>query len=244
MDFSADLRIHRYDLAIRTVADQPRAAAARPANFRTHERFGEMVSYLARRMSRPRVVAIVLALAAILVVSLLPTWRAEAATPAAAPAATPAGTAARPVPTPAGRVLLLGRIAPHLQQLTVADLAAKYPQHTQTVTFQSGAGPQSHTYTGPTLYDVLQAAKPTFRSDVKNDALRYAAVIHASDGYESVLSWGEIDPGFAGTEALLAVTQDGVSLAKEGPRLTAPGDTKGGRYVSGVTAVTLVRAGL
>ncbi|WP_261566342.1 hypothetical protein [Frankia gtarii] len=203
-----------------------------------------MVSYLARRMSRPRVVAIVLALAAILVVSLLPTWRAEAATPAAAPAATPAGTAARPVPTPAGRVLLLGRIAPHLQQLTVADLAAKYPQHTQTVTFQSGAGPQSHTYTGPTLYDVLQAAKPTFRSDVKNDALRYAAVIHASDGYESVLSWGEIDPGFAGTEALLAVTQDGVSLAKEGPRLTAPGDTKGGRYVSGVTAVTLVRAGL
>ncbi|WP_261556315.1 hypothetical protein [Frankia tisae] len=199
-----------------------------------------MVSYLARRMSRPRVVAIVLALAAILVVSLLPTWRAEAATPAA----TPAGTAAGLIPTLPGRVLLLGRITPHLQQLSVADLAAKYPQHTQTVTFQSGAGPQTHTYTGPTLYDVLQAAKPTFRSDVKNDALRYAAVIHASDGYESVLSWGEIDPGFAGTEALLAVTQDGVSLAKEGPRLTAPGDTKGGRYVSGVTAVTLVRAGL
>ncbi|CAJ60816.1 MULTISPECIES: hypothetical protein [Frankia] len=199
-------------------------------------------------MSRPRVVAIVLALAAILVVSLLPTWRAEAATPAATPApaaaAAPAKAVPHPLPTlPPGRVVLLGRIA-HPVLLTVADLAAKYPQHTQTVSFQSGAGPQTHTYTGPLLYDVLQAAKPALRSDVKNDALRYAAVVHASDGYESVVSWGEIDPGFANTEALLAVTQDGVSLAKEGPRLTAPGDTKGGRYVSGVTAVTLVRAGL
>ncbi|MCM3925219.1 hypothetical protein ND748_26575, partial [Frankia sp. AiPs1] len=62
-----------------------------------------MVSYLARRMSRPRVVAIVLALAAILVVSLLPTWRAEAATPAATPAPAPAqrdGAGARALPCP------------------------------------------------------------------------------------------------------------------------------------------------
>ena len=33
---------------------------------------------------------------------------------------------------------------------------------------------------------------------------------------------------------LLAVTQDGVELDKQGPRLIMPGDVKGGRYVSGV----------
>jgi hypothetical protein len=128
-------------------------------------------------------------------------------------------------------------------RLTVADLTTTYPQHTQTVTFQSGTGPQTHTYTGPLLYDVLQASGPTFRADVKNDALRYAAVVHASDGYESVVSWGEIDPGFAGSASLLAVTEDGKSLAASGPRLTAPHDTKGGRYVTGVISVTLERVG-
>lgn len=174
--------------------------------------------------------------------SLLPTWRAQAAPtgPTPAPAPAQAATSAR---LPAGQILLLGRIARPLR-LSVADLATKYPQHTQTVTFSSGSGQQTRTYTGPLLYDVLQAAKPSLRAEVKNDALRYAVVVHASDGYESVVSWGEIDPGFAHTQALLAVTEDGRSLAAEGPRLTAPNDTKGGRYVSGITSVVLARVGL
>ncbi|MCK9896935.1 hypothetical protein [Frankia sp. AgB32] len=198
-----------------------------------------MLSNIARKLSPSRVVAIVLALTAAVILSLLPTWRAQAATPTPTPAVEAAGKTTLGQP---GRVLLLGRIA-HPLRLTVADLATKYPQHTQTVTFASSAGQQTHTYTGPLLYDVLQAATPSFRADVKNDALRYAAVVHASDGYESVVSWGEIDPGFAGSESLLAVTEDGASLATTGPRLTAPDDTKGGRYVSGVTTVALVRVG-
>ncbi|CAO5245084.1 molybdopterin-binding protein [Frankia sp. AgKG'84/4] len=200
-----------------------------------------MLSHIARKLSPPRVVAIVLALTAAVLLSLLPTWRAQAATPTPAPATE--AEAVSSTPGQPGRVLLLGRIARPLR-LTVADLASKYPQHTQTVTFASAAGQQTHTYTGPLLYDVLQAARPSFRADVKNDALRYAAVVHASDGYESVVSWGEIAPGFAGSASLLAVTEDGASLATTGPRLTAPDDTKGGRYVSGVTAVLLARVGL
>ncbi len=198
-----------------------------------------MLSHIARKLSPPRVVAIVLALTAAVMLSLLPTWRAQAATPTPAPAAETAGRTTIGQP---GRILVLGRIA-HPLRLTVADLASKYPQHTQTVTFASGAGQQTHTYTGPLLYDVLRAAGPSFRAEVKNDALRYAVVVHASDGYESVVSWGEIDPGFAGSASLLAVTEDGASLATTGPRLTAPEDTKGGRYVSGVTTVVLARVG-
>jgi hypothetical protein len=38
---------------------------------------------------------------------------------------------------------------------------------------------------------------------------------------------------------LLATTQDGVSLADQGPRLVVPGDTAGGRYVTGVVKVRL-----
>ncbi|EIV93203.1 hypothetical protein FraQA3DRAFT_2883 [Frankia sp. QA3] len=82
------------------------------------------------------------------------------------------------------------------------------PQNVPSARLRDGSGPgrdprrqpaadlasRRPTYTGPTLYDVLQAAQPTFRSDVKNDALRYAAVVHASDGYESVVSWARSTP--------------------------------------------------
>ncbi|MCM3886416.1 hypothetical protein [Frankia sp. R82] len=203
-----------------------------------------MLSQIVRRVSPLRLAAAVFALAAAVTLSLLPGWGAQAATPApAAPAASDAAALAKAVPAAPGRVLLLGRIA-HPVLLSVNDLATRYPQHTQTVTFQSGAGPQTHTYTGPLLYDVLQAAKPSFRTDVKNDALRYAVVVHAADNYESVVSFPEIDPGYGNVASLLAVTEDGKSLATAGPRLTAPTDTKGGRYVSNVVAVALVRAGL
>ncbi|WP_165485862.1 hypothetical protein [Frankia sp. Cppng1_Ct_nod] len=57
------------------------------------------------------------------------------------------------------------------------------------------------------------------------------------------MSWPEIDPGFGGKEVLLADSQDGVGLDSEGPRLTAPGDVKGGRYVFGVVSVTPIKVG-
>ncbi|EFC84994.1 hypothetical protein [Parafrankia sp. EUN1f] len=113
----------------------------------------------------------------------------------------------------------------------------------QTVSFVSGSGTQTHTYTGAKLVDLITAAVPKFRTEVKNDLLRYAVLVKASDGYESVLSWPEITSGFGGVQALVASTEDGVSLADVGPRLTVPSDTKGGRYVSWITSITLVRVG-
>ena len=54
-------------------------------------------------------------------------------------------------------------------------------------------------------------------------------------------AWGEIDPGFAGNEVLLAVEEDRHPLKR--PRLVVPGDERGGRYVSDVTTVSLLRVG-
>jgi hypothetical protein len=42
------------------------------------------------------------------------------------------------------------------------------------------------------------------------------------------VAWGEIDPDFANKSVLLAVTQDGQSLADTGPRLVVPGDGEAG----------------
>jgi hypothetical protein len=57
-----------------------------------------------------------------------------------------------------------------------------------------------------------------------------------SDAYTAIVSWGEIDPDFAGRKILLAVSEDGRSLAADGPRLVTAGDRRGGRYV-GATAL-------
>ena len=63
----------------------------------------------------------------------------------------------------------------------------------------------------------------------------------ASDGYQAIVAWGEIDRGFENKEVLLAVTEDGRPLDDEGPRLVVPGDIRGGRYVTGVTRIRLER---
>jgi hypothetical protein len=41
---------------------------------------------------------------------------------------------------------------------------------------------------------------------------------------------------------LLSLAENGVSQQTVGPRLTVPGDVKGGRYVSGSAIVTVFRA--
>lgn len=150
-----------------------------------------------------------------------------------------ASTSAPTVPPltrpPAGQVLLIGAVA-HPEILSVANLQA-LPAHTETVTFQTGNGPQTHTFTGPLLLDVLSQAGPQFDSTIKNDKLRYYISVSATDNYRALVAYGEIDPGFENKEILLATSQDGQSLATAGPRLVVPGDMSGGRYVTNVNRV-------
>jgi hypothetical protein len=120
--------------------------------------------------------------------------------------------------------------------LTTADLA-KLPQHKLRVKFFSGSKLERHTYRGPFLYDVVNQAQPDFDPDIKNDKLRFYVAATGADGYAAIVSWGEIDPDFAGRKILLAVSEDGRSLATDGPRLVTPRDRRGGRYVSNVIRI-------
>lgn len=136
----------------------------------------------------------------------------------------------------APRVTVDGAVQ-NVLDLKIADLR-KLPLVTQKVTFTTSTGTETHWFRGPLLVDVLQQAVPAFDPDVKNDQLHFAVVVTATDGYRTVLSYGELDPGFGGTRSLLAFRQDGQAL--ERPRLTVPGDERGGRYVTDVVSVRLV----
>jgi hypothetical protein len=122
-----------------------------------------------------------------------------------------------------------------------AEDLARFGSHHVDVDYRGPAGEQHHRCRGAALLDILKAAKPRFDPDIKSDSFRYVVLVTAADGYQAVVSWGEIDPEGAGKQVLLAVSSDGVELPR--PRLVVPGDAHGVRYVSGVTRIRLVRVG-
>jgi len=138
-------------------------------------------------------------------------------------------------PVPIGRVVVDGLVdRPTL--FSVADLAA-LPAHSVDMSFSTHNGTQHHGEAGPLLIDVLAKVGPHFDRRVKNGELRDFVVVTGADGYEAVLSYGEIAPAFGDRPALLSVKEDGVVLAA--PRLVIPGDVMGGRDVSEVVHVEL-----
>ena len=138
-----------------------------------------------------------------------------------------------------GSVIVNGAVAKPMM-LSLASLQA-LPQRTMPVTFLSGSNPVANTETGPLLADVLALAQPKFRKSCPDDKLRFYVVITASDGYASILSWGEIDPAYGNRQPIVSLVENGVTQTS-GPRVLQAGDVRGGRAVAGTVALTVVRA--
>ena len=147
---------------------------------------------------------------------------------------------------PSTSVVVSGAVD-HPATYTAATLAA-LPQVTQTDTFASGTTPQTHTYTGPTIWNAISAAGVQTTPGVKNDILDRYVLATGTDGYRVVYSLGELDPAF-GNRADLVATQETIGgktapLTGDGfARSTAPGDVKGGRYVSNLASLTVRASG-
>ena len=128
----------------------------------------------------------------------------------------------------------------------LADLKA-FPQTTQQVTYHSGSGTTSGSFTGVPLYNFLTSSQGggglALTSGVKNDFLRDYVVATGSDGYRAIVSVGEIHPNFGRQQDLLAHQFNGQPLGNDGfARLTSPGDSAGGRYVSNLANLQVLSA--
>jgi hypothetical protein len=125
-----------------------------------------------------------------------------------------------PTPTtpPAGALTIAD--GPFSRTLSAAQLAA-LPAKTLSVTFMGPGGSQTHTEVGPTLADVLRAAR------VPTDLDTWVAGV-GSDAYVATVTPAEAFVG--GRPLLISLNEDGQPLAE--PRLVTDGDIKGGRYVS------------
>jgi hypothetical protein len=121
------------------------------------------------------------------------------------------------------------------------------PSKTVTATYTAGGGPVTDTYTGVSLWTLLNDAGLILDPTIKNDVLRQYVEAVGSDGYAAIFSLGEIDPAFGGSLTDLVAYSDTLGqLGSGGPdgfaRMVVPGDTAGGRYVSNLVALEVFTA--
>jgi hypothetical protein len=147
--------------------------------------------------------------------------------------------------------------------LTPAQIAALPGQQTLNITYLNHLGvAQAHSETGPTLWTVLSIAAggikvppPTPNQYAAEPAIQTTLyiVVVGTDGYQTVVSEAEIDPGFGNAPILLAYAEDGVPLAKvpynstefKGPaQLVVPTDTHGGRYANQICRIKVASGAL
>lgn len=70
-------------------------------------------------------------------------------------------------------------------------LSALNQSMTETATFLAGSSPVTDTYTGVSLWALIQDAGLLTDPSIKNDLLRFAVVATGSDGYRAVISLGK-----------------------------------------------------
>jgi DMSO/TMAO reductase YedYZ molybdopterin-dependent catalytic subunit len=148
----------------------------------------------------------------------------------------PAASAAPAASTPPGQVRITGAVD-RPSTLSVAALAAM-PSQMVAVEFGTDKGTERHTYLGAPLVGLIDGAGPALTPGTKHDELSLGVLVVGADGYRTLLSYGELSPSFGNTGVLLATSQDGKPLSR--PRLVAPHDVKGGRYVSDVVEIDVI----
>jgi hypothetical protein len=146
--------------------------------------------------------------------------------------------------------------------LTVPEIEA-LPEETLNITYLNHLGVvETYSETGPTLWTVLSIAAggikvppPTRNEYVGEPAAQTTLyiVVVGTDGYETLVSEGEIDPGFGNAPILLGYAEDGVLLSKvpytstefKGPaQLIVPTDTHGGRYANQICRIKVANGAL
>jgi len=109
------------------------------------------------------------------------------------------------------------------------------------VVYGAGSGIESGSFVGVLLWDLINEAGIIVDPTRKNDRLRKYVVIIESDGYQVILTPGEIIPDFGGQQVVVAYERDGQPLgADQGvARLVVPGDKRGGRRLNRITHIAV-----
>ncbi|MGC3984963.1 MAG: ALQxL family class IV lanthipeptide [Pseudorhodoferax sp.] len=123
------------------------------------------------------------------------------------------------------------------------------PAITQSVQFTSGNGTQQRSYVGTDLWSLLSDLGIQTTPGARNDQLNRYVLATGADGYRTVFALGELSPTLGNKGSIVAYLENtgGTSAplaSEDGPfRVTAPGDVRGGRYVSQLVRLTVQPSG-
>ena len=103
--------------------------------------------------------------------------------------------------------------------------------------------PDTRSYRGVTLYDLLVDADPQFDPDHPTDALNWYALVSAGSDRSVIVAWAEIDPMFEGKPVLVAYERDGqpLPLQQGMAQLIVPFDRRTTRAIANVRTISLQR---
>lgn len=119
------------------------------------------------------------------------------------------------------------------------DTLQKLPVTTETVTYGAAGSIVSHTFTGTSLWTLLQIAGLQIPNE-KNGILRLIVIITGTDGYEAVFGAGELSPSFGQDQIIVAYGVDGQLFTPSQfaqVQIIAPGDKLGGRFVDEIAKI-------
>jgi hypothetical protein len=142
-----------------------------------------------------------------------------------------------PAPAQSAGLAVDGHVA-HPAQMTLDQVKA-LPPVTVSLTFQSDHGPQTGTWTGALLLDIVKQVAPVDSGPDKSAPLQHTILARGRDGYGVALAIGEIDPRFAGKQVIVAYQRDGKRMENQTFRLVVPGDAHGGRSVNDLISLTI-----
>jgi hypothetical protein len=115
-------------------------------------------------------------------------------------------------------------------------LLKSLPVVTVDVTFETGEGKKTGSFTGVLLWTLLQKVTPIDESG-KNAQLRHMLLITGRDGYAAAVALGEIDPHYEGKSVIVAYAGGDPPASFSDLRLIVPHDAHGGRSVRDVAII-------
>jgi DMSO/TMAO reductase YedYZ molybdopterin-dependent catalytic subunit len=131
-------------------------------------------------------------------------------------------------------------LGPYHDPVTLTSTDLKAMPHL-TVTIYNSHSNADETYSGVRVADLLVKVGAPLGNDLRGKALAQYIVAAGSDGYQTVLALGEIDPGFHPGEVLVTDTMDGKPLdTHSGPlKLVVTEDKHPARSVRNLVEIEL-----
>ncbi len=171
----------------------------------------------------------------------LPSPRPSGFVPTAAPTAIPVVTqppTTNAVAPPGSVIEIAGAVGIHTL-LTLNELQ-KLQRSSLTLRIVDADGRHRlHTFTGPTLHDVIELAQPRNAGGLST-SIRAYALVWGMRGSPAIVAFPEFEPDFDGKIILLAYIVDGRSPENGIAELVIQGDATRGRFVEGVTKILVV----